>query len=611
VTPGPADGRTRLALLRQFYDLSRLSLLVAALLAVLHVGFTWGHVPHWMPTLWAVLVAGQVLMRAAWRATVMRLADGPLAAQAPRWTRRAVVGSLLTGVLWGAALVMAFEPGRESSVMYITMLSCVILGPSISVMVPLPRAFVALLLPMVGTLMALVLSLGTLASAFYALVIAVGAVLAVVIIFRYSRVLHESHALRYEREELLAQAQRARQAQVRFLAAASHDLRQPVHALGLLAAQVHAELHGRRAAATAEQLQAMAVTLDELVEALLDVSRLDGGAVQPRVQAMPLAPLFDRLAPEFAVLADGRGLQWRLRPTTLWVHSDAELLERMLRNLVANALRYTTHGGVLLAARRRGGRVEVAVWDTGAGIAPEHQARIFDEFVQLQNPGRDRSRGHGLGLAIVARLSRLLAHPVRLSSRVGQGSCFVVDVPWARAAPATASAIAQVAVAHAAGLAQGAGSPLAGLVVALVEDDDAVRDATASLLRTWGCEVWADASAEPLVARLDAAGVLPARLISDWRLGQGDGVAAIAAVRAFAARRRLVSSQAPGLPSALVPVLLPALLPALLLSAEALPHAPVDLAALHITAARKPLPAPALRAWLSAPVAGRAAEPGR
>jgi signal transduction histidine kinase len=587
--PTPADERTRLAMLRQFYDLSRLSLVAASLLVALQVGFTWGRVPVWMATLWALVFGVQIAVRAVWRHQVLRLDDGALAAQERAWTLRAVWGSAFTGMLWSAALSMAFDPDRTASPMYIAMLSCVTVVASINVMAPQPRAFVALALPVLATLVALILSLDTTASLYYALVCAVGGAMAIGITFRHARLLHESHALRYEREGLLAQAQRAREAQTRFLAAASHDLRQPVHALGLLAAQVRAELDGRRAAGTAEQLQAMAVALDGLVESLLDVSRLDGGAVQTRIEPLPLQRLFDRLAPEFAVLADARELQWRLRPSELWVASDEAQLERMLRNLLSNALRYTREGGVLLAARQRGAKVEVSVWDTGPGIAPEHQERIFDEFVQLQNPGRDRSRGHGLGLAIVARVSRLLNHPVRLQSRVGRGSRFTIELPIAPAGEALVPM-------HGAQWGAGGEAPdpsipgvldgLHGLQIALVEDDDAVRDATASLLATWGCQVWADAAARPLIARLNEVGVVPERIVSDWRLAQGDGVEAIALLRRDATRRS---------PEAEVP------LPALLLSGEVLPHTAAELDVLAITAARKPLPAAALRAWLNAP----------
>jgi CheY-like chemotaxis protein/anti-sigma regulatory factor (Ser/Thr protein kinase) len=300
------------------------------------------------------------------------------------------------------------------------------------------------------------------------------------------------------------------------------------------------------------------------------VSRLDSGAVVPNLRALPLGPLFDRLAPEFAVLADARGLQWRLRPTALWVQSDEQQLERMLRNLLSNALTHTQQGGVLLAARRRGGQVRIAVWDTGPGIATEHHARIFQEFVQLANPGRDRRRGHGLGLAIVARLARLLHHPVDLRSRLGRGSCFAITLPAADPSATEGPPPAPVLA-----------LPLQGRRVALVEDDEAVRQATVDLLRAWGCEVWADAAVQPLLAQLRSGGVRPERIISDWRLEEGDGMAAIDALRAWA-----------GTP-----------VPALLMSGETLPAHLLDGADKQLTAARKPLPAAALRAWLSAPTA--------
>jgi signal transduction histidine kinase len=441
-------------------------------------------------------------------------------------------------------------------------------------MAPQPRAFIALMLPVSLTLAGRFVALGSWAGAYDALVSLAGSLLATALLWRHARLLRESHAMRFEREALLAETQAARDAQTRFLAAASHDLRQPVHALGLLAAQAEAELTGRRAAQTAAQMQGMARALDGLVEALLDVSRLDSGAVVPRPRALALQTLFDRLAPEFAVLAADRGLQWRLRPTPLWVHSDEVQLERMLRNLLSNALNHTAQGGVLLAARRCGAQVRIGVWDTGPGIAPEHRARIFEEFVQLQNPGRDRRKGHGLGLAIVARLSRLLQHPVELRSEPGRGSCFSVLLPAAE--PALAVQLVPQLYAD---------LPLVGLSVALVEDDEAVREATVSLLGTWGCEVHAAPALAPLLERLRALELKPARVISDWRLETGDGLTVITSLRAWCGGA----------------------VPALLISGEALPVAPEALAALQITAVRKPLAAAALRAWLSAPVSDEAA----
>lgn len=572
--PEPADARTRLAMLRLFYEQSGISLVAAALLVVLQVGYASGRMAQAPLVAWAMAFAALLLVRAQWRRQVMALPEEALAERLATWRRRAVVGSGLTGLLWSAAVLMVFSPRQPPSQMYAAMLACITCVASINVMAPLPRAFFALMAPVGFTLAASFLSLGTWSAAYDAALALAGTALASALLLRHARLLQESHAMRFEREALLAETQAARAAQARFLAAASHDLRQPVHALGLLAAQAEAELAGRRAGHTAAQLQGMVQALDGLVEGLLDVSRLDGGAVVPQPRPLALQAVFDRLAPEFAVLAADRGLQWRLRPTPLWVHSDEVQLERMLRNLLSNALNHTAQGGVLLAARRRAGQVRIGVWDTGPGIAPEHRARIFDEFVQLQNPGRDRRRGHGLGLAIVARLSRLLRHPVDLRSVPGRGSCFsilappaapVAQVPQAKPLPCTL--------------------PLVGLSVALIEDDEAVREATVSLLGAWGCDVHAAPAAAPLLARLRALEIRPARVISDWRLESGDGIAAIESVRRWC-----------GSP-----------VPALLLSGEALPLAAAELSALRITAVRKPLAAPALRAWLSAPVSKEAA----
>lgn len=555
-------------MLRLFFDQSGVSLVAAALLVLLQLGYAAGSVGTAGLTAWALAFVLLLGVRAHWRRTVLALDDAALAAAAARWERRAAIGGGLTGLMWAAALVMVFDAGRGATQMYAAMLACITCVASINVMAPLPRAFLMLLAPVAATLAALFLGLGHWTGLYDALLTLAGAGLATSLLLRHTRLLHESHAMRFEREALLAEAQAARDAQARFLAAASHDLRQPVHALGLLAAQAQAELGGRRAAGTAAQLQTMAQALDSLVETLLDVSRLDSGAVVPHPRAFPLAPLFDRLAPEFAVLADARGLQWRLRPTALWVRSDEQQLERMLRNLLSNALNHTQRGGVLLAARLRGGRVRISVWDTGPGIAPEQHQRIFQEFVQLDNPGRDRRRGHGLGLSIVARLSRLLQHPVVLRSHPGRGSCFSLTLPQAEPAPLT-DPMPVLAT----------GQPLQGRRVALVEDDEAVRQATVDLLRAWGCEVWADAALAPLLVQLQAAGVRPERVISDWRLEQGDGLAAIDALRAWV-----------GAP-----------VPALLVSGEPLPLAALRLDERRITPARKPLPAAALRAWLSAP----------
>jgi signal transduction histidine kinase len=570
------EPRARTAMLRLFYEQSLASLVAAAMLVPLHLGYTWASVGTPWLLAWAAAFAVSIGLRAHWRLALRRQSDEAAGTAARQWQRRAEAGSFVAGLLWAAAMAMAMLGGTASAPMYVAMLGCITTVASINVMAPLPRAFVLLMLPPAATLVLLFGALGTWAGVYSALATVAAALLATGLLLRHHRLLVQSYALRHEREALLAQAHAAREAQSRFLAAASHDLRQPVHALGLLAAQAEAQMHGRRAAATAVQLRQMAQSLDSLVDALLDIGRLDAGGITVEPRAMALSDTFDRLDAEFAVIAEARGLQGRLRPTDLWIRSDPVQFERMLRNLLANALAYTSRGGVLLAARRAGDRVRVAVWDTGAGIAVENQGRVFDEFVQLQNPGRDRRRGHGLGLAIVARLARLLEHRVSLRSRLGRGSVFVVEAPLADNLSGVSSAkprLDTVAV---------PATPLLGRRVALVEDDDAVRDATAALLRTWGCDVWEAPAAEPLLAQLHPGGPLPQRLICDWRLERGDGLAAIDTLRRHCGAR----------------------LPALLLSGETLPLDAAEFERLGqdgIVAARKPLRPAALRAWLSVP----------
>ncbi|MEK9804379.1 MAG: ATP-binding protein, partial [Curvibacter sp.] len=214
--------------------------------------------------------------------------------------------------------------------------------------------------------------------------------------------------LRAKKEE----AETATRAKSRFLAAASHDLRQPIHALGMFVARLAQLPHDRETRHLIGNLEASVRAMQDLLDALLDISRLDADAVRVQLQPVPLAPLFEQLRGALMPVATDKGLRLRVRDSALWVQSDPTLLHRILLNLVSNALRYTGHGGVLVGCRRsRGGsHVWIEVWDTGVGIAPEHQQDIFREFYQIGNPERDRSKGLGLGLNIVDRTARLLGH---------------------------------------------------------------------------------------------------------------------------------------------------------------------------------------------------------
>ena len=226
----------------------------------------------------------------------------------------------------------------------------------------------------------------------------------------------------------------ANQAKTRFLAAASHDLRQPVSAIGLLVGLVRERVQGPPAVASMlDHLSRAVLALEDLLRGLLDLSRLESGttvAVTPAPQPVALQTLFDAIALHELAHADALGLRLRFRPTAARVLSDPLLLEQMLRNLVSNALRYTEQGRVLVALRRHGhGGWRLEVRDSGQGIAHAHQQHIFDEFVQVGRPAKDRRKGQGLGLAIVQRSAALLGHRVGVRSQLGRGSCFWIELP--------------------------------------------------------------------------------------------------------------------------------------------------------------------------------------
>jgi signal transduction histidine kinase len=322
----------------------------------------------------------------------------------------------------------------------------------------------------------------------------------------------------------------ANAAKTRFIAAASHDLRQPVVTIGLLVGLVREQVAALPAVrGMVDRIYAAVGSMEALLNGLMDLSRLEPGTLKPRLQTVPLAWIFDAIARHEHPAAVQKGLALTFRATPLAVTSDPVLLDQIVRNLVSNAIRYTDRGGVLVSARRRGAdKVLVQVWDTGRGIPVEAQAQVFEEFVQLDNPGRDRNKGQGLGLAIVRRGAAALDHPLGLRSVPGRGSCFSIELPLA-ASPA----VPVIDSPH-------APDPLQGRRLWLIEDDRAVSDALAMRLRSWGASVETLESAAAVHARLAACAsgdaLLPELIVSDQRLPDGSGLGCIALVRAQAGR---------------------------------------------------------------------------
>ncbi|MFC0266515.1 ATP-binding response regulator [Kushneria aurantia] len=317
------------------------------------------------------------------------------------------------------------------------------------------------------------------------------------------------------------QAEQANRAKSRFLAAASHDLRQPIHALGLFLETLSfsalnvTQHHVLDSARSAHQGSA------EMLNTLLDFSRIEAGVIKPRRRFCALQPLLYKLESELAPQADARGLVYRTRETRLAVISDPALLELILRNLIANAIRYTESGGLLVACRRRTGCVSIEVIDTGIGIAPDQHQDIFREFHQLGNPERDRSKGLGLGLAIARGLAHSLGHTLTLRSRPGRGSLFRLMVACATEGPAP-----DIDGESAGSLEQS----LVGRRLLVLDDDSAVRLGMHLLLSGWGCNTREAGSLDEALA-LDWP-TPPEAIICDYRLREEqNGVSVIRHLR--------------------------------------------------------------------------------
>lgn len=312
-----------------------------------------------------------------------------------------------------------------------------------------------------------------------------------------------------------AEAERANRNKTRYVAAAVHDLLQPLNAARMFLGVLRGHLQAPPDQALAERVENALAAQDELLESLLDIARLEAGALPVDVQDLPLAPLLETIARQFGILAQSRGLDLHAVPCQAWVRSDPLLLRRILQNFLSNAIHYTTQGRVLLGCRRCGRSVRIEVWDTGRGIPEARQREIFEEFSRLDGARDPDDRSAGLGLSIVDRIARLLGHPVGLRSWPGRGSVFSVTVPLGEAVPATAVATEPP------GECSSADSPLRGKQVWCIDDDADVREATRALLEDWGCRVVLANSGTAALALAD--GGVPALILLDHQLGDTTG----------------------------------------------------------------------------------------
>lgn len=363
-----------------------------------------------------------------------------------------------------------------------------------------------------------------------------GAVAAVFLVVQLRLALEQNELLtatmmaRIQNEDLVARLReqmslvaRASAEKTRFLAAAAHDLRQPLHALGLFCAALDQRLRESPDKPLVKSMLKSIEALENSFGAILDVSRLDSGAVLPNPQVFPVRDVFRRLYMHYAGDAELADVSLRFRAAGKLVRSDPQLLERIVSNLIQNSLRYTRTGGVLVAARRRAGQVSIEVWDSGVGIAPDKIDLIFQEFYQLDNPERDRSKGLGMGLAIVRRLSDLLDHRLEVRSTPGRGSVFRLLVPSAiQGAPEAAQLGADTLPPRIE----------RSVTVLLIDDERAIRDAMHELLTPLHVDLLAAATIEEACRMAAGATQRVDLILSDWRLrGDEDGIEAVRAVR--------------------------------------------------------------------------------
>ncbi len=505
------------------------------ILSLLVICALWGEVPTAALLGWGAFGTALTLKGAA----DYLLCRGPLAGPSPTAVdtaaRRFAEVAWCTGAMWGVAGLSPFlAPSTQVQQVLFPAITGMAFGGAAFLSTD-RRLFYGYIVPMLGlTLLGaaqmeqgngLVIVGLTLALAFATLAFA----------HNVHAMIQRSLVLRFENMDLIQalklqkeQADYANLSKSRFLAAASHDLRQPMHALGLLFESLRPRIDDEASQHLLRSITTTIHTLEDLFNALLDISKLDAGVIQCAPQPLPLRHTLERIEAEFRPLAERKGLRFamHLPAPHIAVHSDAALLDRMVRNLVSNAIQHTRRGTVLVACRPRARAVRIEVRDSGPGIQPELHKEIFQEFYQINNLERDRSHGVGLGLAIVDRLSRMLGHPVGLRSSPGCGSTFTVELPRCHI-----SAVPPVL--PAAQVIEGL-QPLRGRSIAAIDDDPIVLEGMRQLFEHWGCSLTAAASADELLARLATQSVVPEIVISDYRLRNGEtGAQAIAKVVAF------------------------------------------------------------------------------
>lgn len=536
-----AESSTLPEVVRSVYDYMPATLLgYIAGIGVICMLF-WSGTPASVMLPWLAAFGAMWLARAiVWQR--FRSARAQTTAEWKRWLLYWNIGTLTSGALWGSTAWIFYFRGESVQQIGLIVTVYTFCAAAVPVLATQLRIFLVYAALCFVPMAARIASEGTVQSWQLAGILFLIFGLTAVLARNYRQALQREIELKVHADELLAQlraekqaaeearhqAEVANRAKTQFFTAASHDLRQPLHAMGLFAEALRSKSHDDEVAQLVNSINGSVDALEGLFSELLDITRIDSGGVEVNPRSFEVGDIFRKLRLHFEPTAFEKGLALRLRGGHHVANADPLLVERILRNLVSNAIRYTNDGTVLVGCRRRGDKVLVQVWDTGVGI-PEHElSRIFEEFYQVPDNGapQQQRKGLGLGLAIVKRLADLIGAPLTLRSQHGRGTVFSLELPAGRlvkAAPAAVSGKGPV------------GLTLAGRTIVVVEDEPAVRSGLEALLRGWGATLhtFDSVAATAAWAQQADAPARPDLLIVDYRLENGsNGVDAINVLRA-------------------------------------------------------------------------------
>lgn len=497
------------------------------LMPVVMVLVMWQRIDRGVLISWCAAAFAVTAARLLLHYTYMRRTPPP--EEAPRWGRYFTWTALASGLVWGGAGVLFFVLDSTAHQVFLFTSIVGLCAGSIILNAYWIESYYAFSVPALSLSSVRMLMEGGLAYQGLAILSLMLGVVLLQVAHRTRKSVLAAIRLRFENIDLVERlreekdkAESASRDKTRFLAAASHDLRQPVHALTLFANALHTEQTSDKGKALLGDMGHSIRALNQLLESLIDISKLDADIVKPTLEHFALHPLLDRLQAEYLPQARAKGLDWKMDTDGLVVHSDPVLLEAILRNLISNAIRYTYAGHIEVSCARQGPEARIEVRDSGIGIPRGQQRAIFREFYQLNNPERDRSKGLGLGLAIVDRLVSLLSHRIELESEPKQGSRFTIVLPLGDAAAMAAPVIEAAVLGR---------HDLRGMRVMVIDDEVAVRKGMRAVLEDWDCTALLAGSEDEALDTLQGHAP-PDVIIADYRLRDGrTGVQAIERLR--------------------------------------------------------------------------------